>query len=199
MTIALAVGSSLPASHALGNRVTTVTITDDDTLATTWTLTTDKATFAENSGTTPVKVTATRGGTATAVDETTLAIAVAGGTAKAGEDFTAVTGFNITVAAGATSGEATFNLAVTDDTADEVDETVMVNGTLQGNTVTGAELTITDNDNEPGLSIADANCGGRRRFGFHRHDLYGESGRGQWQASDGGLCGGYDFHGDFGN
>ena len=64
VTIALAVGSSLPASHALGNRVTTVTITDDDTLATTWTLTTDKATFAENSGTTPVKVTATRGGTA---------------------------------------------------------------------------------------------------------------------------------------
>ncbi len=154
VTIALAEGQSLPRGFVLGNTTTTVTITDDDTLATTWTLSLDPATLAEASATTQVTLTATRAGTATALAATEIAVSVAGGTATAGEDFTAVTGFTLTVAPGATTGTADFNLAVTDDARDEADETLTVTGVLAGNTITPARLTITDNDEPPALAIA---------------------------------------------
>ena len=156
VTIALANGSTLPSGIVLGNTTTTVTITDDDTLATSWSLSAAPNSVAEGSSTTEITVTATRSGTATDTTPTTVAIAVSGGTATAGTDFSEVTGFNVSVPAGATSGEATFNLAVTDDTTNEDDETISITGTLQGNSLSPATLTITDNDDDPALTIADA-------------------------------------------
>ena len=154
VTIALADGSTLPDGFVLGNTTTTVTITDDDTLSTAWTLAADPGSVTEGSGTTAIKVTATRSGTATATRPTTVTVSVAGGTATAGTDFSEVTDFDLTVAAGAASGEASFNLVVTADTVDEVDETVSINGTRQGNSFTPATVTITDDDDPPSLSIA---------------------------------------------
>ena len=144
VNIALANGSTLPDGFVLGNATTTVTITDDDTPSTNWTLTADPNSVAEDSGTT--EVTATRSGSTTATTPVTIAIAVAGGTATAGNDFSQVTGFNLSVPAGATSGEATFDLVVTNDTLDETDETISITDTLQGNSLTPATLTITNND-----------------------------------------------------
>ena len=109
--------------------------------------------MAESSGTTAIKVIATRDGTATSTTPTTVAIAVAGGTAAAGTDFSEVTGFNLSVPAGASSAEASFDLVVTNDTADEDDETISISGTLQGNSFTPATLTITDNDDAPAPAI----------------------------------------------
>ena len=152
VTIELAGGSELPAGFTLGNAMTTVTITDDDTLSTSWTLSAVPSTVTEVSGTTAVKVTATRAGTATAASSTTLTISVAGGTATAGQDFTAVNDFDLIVAAGAASGEASFSLAVSDDSVDESDETAAVSGTLAGNNISGATITITDND-EAGVTV----------------------------------------------
>ena len=152
VTIELAGGSELPAGFTLGNAMTTVTITDDDTLSTSWTLSAVPSTVTEVSGTTAVKVTATRAGTATAATTTTLSISVAGVTAAAGTDFEVVTDFEITVATGATSGEASFNLVVIDDNVDESDETVAVRGTLAGSDFNGATITVTDND-EAGLTV----------------------------------------------
>ena len=154
VTIALADSSTLPDGFVLGNATTTVTITDDDVLSTAWTLAADPVSVTESSGTTAIKVTATRSGTATATRPTTVTVSVAGGTATAGTDFSEVTDFDLTVAAGAASGEASFNLVVTTDSVDESDETVTIGGTLQGNSFTPATVTITDDDDPPALSIA---------------------------------------------
>ena len=154
VTIALADDNTLPAGFTLGNDATTVTITDDDTLSTDWTLSADPGTVAEGSGTTSIKVVATRSGTATATTPTTVSIAVAGGTAVAGTDFTEVSGFDLVVAVGAASGEATFSLAVTDDSVDESDETIAVSGSYSTDSITGTSITIADDDDEPELSIA---------------------------------------------
>ena len=156
VSIALANGSTLPDGIVLGNTTTTVTITDDDTLSTNWTLSAAPNSVTEASGSTEIIVTATRSGTATSSTPTTIAIAVAGGTATAGNDFSQVTGFNLSVPAGATSVEASFNLTVNDDTIDEGDESISITGTLQGNSLTTATVTITDNDDAPSLTIADA-------------------------------------------
>ncbi len=87
--------------------------------------------------------------------QVTVTYADAGtGTATSGTDYTAITGGTLTFAAGDTS--KTFNVAVTGDTIDESNETVVV--TLSG--ATGATIatatgtgTITDNDATPTLSI----------------------------------------------
>ena len=154
VNIALANGSTLPDGIVLGNTTTTVTITDDDTLSTNWTLSAAPNSVTEASGTTEITVTATRSVTATSTTPTTVAIVVAGGTATAGTDFSQVTGFELSVPAGATSGEATFNLEVTDDTIDEDDETISITDTLQDNSFTPATLIITDNDPLPSLAVA---------------------------------------------
>ncbi|HEX8286252.1 MAG TPA: Calx-beta domain-containing protein [Pyrinomonadaceae bacterium] len=83
--------------------------------------------------------------------------ATSDGTAAAGSDYTAASG-TLNFAAGETS--KTFNVSVSDDALDEVDETV--NLTLSGpaggatlGTQTTAVLTINDNDAAPSLSTGD--------------------------------------------
>ena len=56
-------------------------------------------------------------------------MSVAAGTAVEGTDFSAVTNVTVTIAGGATSGTATFDLVPLDDNIDEPDETVIVSGT----------------------------------------------------------------------
>ena len=134
-----------------------VKVTDNDTLSTRWALSTDPSTVTESSGSTMVKVTATRSGTTTANTPTTVRVSVAGGTAIAGGgggDFLEVADFDINVVAGAASGEATFELSVIDDNIDETDETITVNGTLVDNSISGTSIIITDNETTPELSIA---------------------------------------------
>ena len=76
-----------------------------------------------------------------------------GGSATSGTDYTAITGGTLTFTAGTTS--QTFNVAVTGDTTDELNETVVVtlsdptNATIATATGTG---TITDDDG-PAVSI----------------------------------------------
>ncbi len=77
------------------------------------------------------------------------------GTATSGTDYTAITGGTLTFTAGTTSLTQTFNVSVTGDTTDEVNETVVVtlssatNATIATGTGTG---TITDDDG-PAVSI----------------------------------------------
>ncbi len=87
------------------------------------------------------------------------------GTATAGTDYTTITGGTLTFAAGTTS--QTFNVSVTGDTTDEVDETVVVtlsgatNATVSATTGTGTG-TITDDDgptvsvNSPSVTEGDS-------------------------------------------
>jgi probable HAF family extracellular repeat protein len=100
-------------------------------------------------------VTVTRaGGSDEAVS---VGYATSNGTATAGADYTATSG-TLNFADGETS--KSFNVAVSDDTLDEADETV--NLTLSGpaggatlGTQSTAVLNITDNDSAPTISVAD--------------------------------------------
>ena len=57
-------------------------------------------------------------------------------------DYTAVADFTLTITAGQSSGTATFSLTPTADDLDELDETLTVDGTVQGLEVEAAALTV---------------------------------------------------------
>ena len=73
--------------------------------------------------------------------------------AVSGTDYTAVDGFDIEIAAGAASATKSFTLDPTDDALDEADETITVSGESGDLTVSGASITLTDDD-VPELSIS---------------------------------------------
>ncbi len=143
------VSLSNPTNATIATATGTGTITDDDGP----TVSIDSPSVAEgDSGSTNLTFTATL--SAASVQPVTVAYADAGtGTATSGTDYTAITGGTLTFAAGTTS--QTFNVAVTGDTTDEADETVVVtlssptNATISTANGTG---TIT-NDDAPTLSI----------------------------------------------
>ena len=92
-----------------------------------------------------------------------MTVTVGSGTATADTDFEAVTGFTITIPANSASHTGSFVLIPTQDTVDEPDETVSVNGTttVPGFSVTGAEVEIADDDASPAvtLSLSDTSIG----------------------------------------
>ena len=100
----------------------TVTITDDETASTRITLTLAPAEVAEDAGETNVTVTGELDGGAlsTATDVT---VTVAGGTATAGTDFTAVAPFTLTIEANETSGafDASASPQPSDTTVEETE------------------------------------------------------------------------------
>ena len=106
-------------------------------------------TVNEDDGSTQITVTGTLDGAALTTN-TVVAVSVGGsGTATSGTDFATVTGFDLTIAATAMKGTATFNLVPTDDDMAEGAETVGVSGTTNGLGVDPATLTIIDDDGAP--------------------------------------------------
>ena len=107
--------------------------------------------MSEDAGTTTVTVTALVGTSVTLATATDVTVSLPYGTggeqAQSGNDFTAVSDFTISLAAGAASATGTFDLTVTDDTLSEGPEWITIDGTATGHTVTSARLTINDNDN----------------------------------------------------
>ena len=89
-------------------------------------------------------VTATLGGSATLGTATEVRVSVGGGTATSGTDYTAVDAFTVTIGANESSGTGTFTLTPTNDSLAEGEETIDVTGTATGFTVTGAQVTLTD-------------------------------------------------------
>ena len=167
-----AVGATIATAEATG------TITDDDDAPSGITLSVDTngstsgtpSTVAEDAGATVVTVTATVNGTTRYVDARTVAVSVADNTAASPADYAAVSGFNITIAAGAASHTGSFTVTPVDDDLDEQDETIDVTGTLSSVTITGATVTLTDNDDPVSFSIANAEAteGGKITFTVSR-------------------------------
>ena len=151
----LSVSGTTTASGFTSIVSTSLTITDNDVAPTGITLSLNAASVsvAESSGTTVVTVTAEfTGSSSTLTSATEVTVSVAGNTATAGTDFTAVGNVTVTIAIGATSGTATFNLVVTDDTLTEGDETLSVSGTTTApgfTAIASIPLTITDDDTAP--------------------------------------------------
>ena len=126
---------------------TELTITDDETVSTGITLTVNPTSVEEDDAATTVTVTATLDEDARAIGTTvTVAVGETGDSATEGTDYTAVSDLTVMIAAGSTSGTGTFTLTPTDDTLGEGSETVSVTGSATGLTVTGTELTLTDDE-----------------------------------------------------
>ena len=121
----------------------TITLTDDDKDAVTLSL--NRRTLGEEASGTSVTVTATAA-TAIAVARTVTVSVGDTGTATSGTDYAAVTDFDITIAANATSGTGSFTLTPTQDTTNEGNETIGIAGTNSLSTVTGTTLTLVDDD-----------------------------------------------------
>ena len=160
-----ATGATIATAEATG------TITDDDAAPTALTLSVDadtstdgtQTTIAEDGGAKTVRVTATLGGASTFTEAktVTLEVGVTADSATEETDYAEVTTRSITINAGTSSGYVDFTLTPTDDTLHEGSETISLNGTLTGLTVTDASITLTDDDGPPSaltLSV-DADTG----------------------------------------
>ncbi|MDE2719308.1 SwmB domain-containing protein [Candidatus Palauibacter polyketidifaciens] len=149
-------------AHGVTAASVPVYVNDDDTPSTGVTLSVTPERVGEWAGQTALRVTGTLNGAALAAN-TTVSLSVSAGTASA-SDFTAGTAA-LTIDAGETTGTATLSLTPVDDRVDEDDETVTVTGTVSGLTVTGATVTIADDDtrgvrvSETVLSIGEGDSG----------------------------------------
>ena len=149
----------------------TLTITDDDVAPTALELTVDSDTstdgeqtsLSEDGGAKTVRVTATLSGSTTfAVNKlVSVEVGVAGDSATEGTDYNTVSVQSITIAAGASSGHVDFTLTPIQDSLAESSETITLDGTLSGVTVTDATITLTDDDSAPtSLTLSvDADAG----------------------------------------
>ena len=132
-----------------------IVIEDNDMEPVKIALTVTPETLDETEGIAVINVTALFDGqTARSVD-TVLNVFTGGDTATAGEDFETAS-ITLTVPVGELSASGTLNLTLTDDTLHEGDETLEISGNAPGLMVTGAEVTIRDDDAAPtsiGLSV----------------------------------------------
>ncbi len=134
-----------------------IAIDDNDDAPTGITLSAAPSTVAENAATAAkITVTATVTGGTTYDEETTVTVTVgaADDTATSGEDYAAVTSFDIDIPAGAASAEGSFSLDPTDDAIAEESETLTVSGASGSLKVTDTEVTITDDEATPTATLA---------------------------------------------
>ncbi|MYD03329.1 MAG: hypothetical protein F4X06_13555, partial [Gammaproteobacteria bacterium] len=144
----------------------TLTIKDDDTAPMSLALTVDadkdtagpQSSVAEDGGAKTARVTATLAGSTTfdAAAEVTVTVGKAGDAATSTDYTASLASFTITIPAGKSSAHADFTLTPTNDKLDENDEALTLTGSAGSLTVSDATIKITDDDDPPALSIADA-------------------------------------------
>ena len=148
---------SNPSGAVLGSASTGVgTITDDDptpTLA----LALSASTIDESGAGNATTVTASLSGGISG-EAITVTVTATGATAAAG-DFTLSSADTLTIAAGATASTGTVTVTAAGDATDEPDETATVGGTVAGGhglvaAPAGVTLTIVDDDDAPGVTLA---------------------------------------------
>ena len=131
-----------PSNVGLAQPSATGTILNDDGLSVA--LTAEPPLVSESAGAVDITVTATlEDGVRTVATTVTVSVAWSGNFDAV--DFVAVTDFDITIAAGETTGTGTFDLRPSNDSQSEDDEQVQITGTSDL-PVTGTTLTIEDDD-----------------------------------------------------
>ncbi len=135
---------------------------DDETVSTVVALSVAPATLSESAAATVVTVTATLNEAPRSVATVlSLSVGESSDTAVEGTDYATVGNFLLTINANQTTGTATFQLNPTDDDLDEDNESVTVDGSVTGLSVTAASVTISDDDtaavtvNPTTLSVAE--------------------------------------------
>ena len=124
-----------------------VTVGDDETDSTGITLTLSPERVDEDAGATSVTVTGTLNHAPLSTDTTvTVSVGATGDAAVEGADYATVNDLTMTIDAGDTTGTASFTLTLMADDLDEEDEALSVGGTAEGLEVTGARITINDDD-----------------------------------------------------
>ena len=123
---------------------TSVTLVDDDEPSNRIVLSVEPAAVAEGAGATAVEVTAMLDAGARLAG-TTVVVTVSGSGEPGAVEFEMVPDFEIVVAAGETSGKATFTLEPDDDQVAQNNETVALDG-VADLPVAGTSLTIVDDD-----------------------------------------------------
>ena len=133
----------------------TLTITDDDGAVA---LSVSPISVAEADDAATATVTATLpGAVRSAATTITVKVGDSADSATEGTDYATVADLTLTIAAGATNGTAGFSMDPTQDTIDEgAGETLSISGTTaaSGLSVTGTQMTITDDDATPTLTLA---------------------------------------------
>ncbi len=131
---------------------TSITLTDNDAQPAV-TLTATPSSVAEAALATSVTVKATAASAVAWARTVTVSVGKTG-SAASGTDYAAVSNFDITIAANALSGTGTFTLKPIQDTTNEGNETIGVAGTSLNTTVTGATVTLADDDINPAVTLS---------------------------------------------
>ena len=132
-----------------------VTVSDDETVSTGVVLSVAPSTLSESAGPTTVRVTATLNQAPRNVGTAlTLSVGESGDTALEGTDYATVGSLSLTISAGATSATRTFQLNPTDDDLDEGNETLTIDGSVTGLSVTATTVTIQDDDTA-GVTVSE--------------------------------------------
>ena len=192
--VTLSGATNASVSSVSGEDTGTGTITDNDTTPMTASLSVSPTSVDEDASTTTITVTATLDGSVTFTATTTVRVTIGkdGDTAVSDTDYTGVSPFDLTISAGQRSGQRTFSLTPNDDALDEEDaEKLTVHATATGLTITDTEITITDDDAEPELTIADASVseGGKAMFTVTLTPVSGRDVTVQWTTGDDGTDG----------
>ena len=147
---------TVSATAAGGNGVAapssaTLTITDDDAPQTTLLL--SSSSIAENAGVATVTATLDR----TSGAATTITVSAAAGAGAGAADFSLSSATTLTIAANATTSTGTVTITANNNDVDAADKTVTVSGMAANSqgagSVTGATLTLTDDDAAPGVTL----------------------------------------------
>ena len=128
----------------------------DDEAAPSLSLSLNPSRVSEGAGSTTVSVTAaiSQGGALPEAKSLTISVGTSGDGAASGTDYAAVTDFDLTIAAGKTSGSASFALVPTQDSLLEGDETITVAATADALVIAPAKLTLGDDESAPSVSLA---------------------------------------------
>ncbi len=179
-----------------------ILLQDDDATPTVVSLSVNPMSVTENGGARNIAVTATVDGGTRFGNAKTVAVTVAGHNADGQVNFSQVAGFNIIINAEANTGTGSFTLTPTNNNWDEMDGAAALSGTLSGVTVTGASVTVTDDDAAPSgvalgvntASIAEdagattvtvtATVQGATRYGSDRTVTVSQAGSGNADAVD---------------
>ena len=133
-----------------------VTVSDDETVSTGVVLSVNPATLTEGGGAKVITITATLNQAPRAVATVlTLSVGAASDTAVEGTDYGTVGSQTLTISAGAISATKTFTLTPTDDDLDEDDESLTIDGSVTGLSVTATTVTIEDDDTA-GVTVSPA-------------------------------------------
>ena len=156
VTNAVTVGGSIGGDTATTINTDDIVLQDDDATPTGVTLSVNPTSITENGGARTVAVTATVDGATRFGTARTVAVTVDGHNAAGRVNFVAATSFNITIPA-EDQASAPFHITVTptNNAWDEQNGAAALSGTLGSVTVTGASVTITDDDaTPPGVALS---------------------------------------------